>query len=928
MGEKSAGFNENLDSSKGIVGEGVRSRQDYCTFPIKRNSSKDSKSLSVTTMGIEEPVPEELPLNLPHNGARVLVNPRYKRRRMLAAVTLALVMVAAILIGVLVGRNHKKDAANSTNSNLEASAIGPETRAPSSNETDGNKTLYSDGENASEFRLYYESTVGPFDVKVPLYSPDNLSVYGSAQEAQEAFEVLAKFLININVQNNLQSGKNFASGSASPPEAQVPSFGDSSGGSAAGSAQNAAVMAPGNAGNVGDASSYQTNNQESGVDQADVAKSDGTYIYASYGDYLLVLLADKAEGTEEQLVLRLEMPKIDVQSNIFKQPIYYGDGVAMPAMKSGAGIDVGGNVSTSSSDTSGGISVNSSSATIPVLMSNDTTGSNPMPILPPVYWRPQPSIQSLLLSKNRLAIIVSGYNYRYLYSDAYPTCISDYLATQVRLYSTEDLETTGNLTLLGTQDFNGYFNQAYMVDDIAHIVTMSYVNAYNFLVGPISYWNAPFIGLTNDQYVASVKNASSQLIANFTQCLVEGLSATTGTFPIVSHLSLLSNATSNVRGLESVLFGDGYASSFIQITSFNMSEALTMPQNTSKDDLKLQVSVTIQFLPTSWGQVYSTPEMLVVAGQGSNWDPNTGSSTDTTYLFGFSLGGVVTMPVASGSVPGYILNEYSIDFVDGYFRVATTVRRWWPFVWISRPFAVDAVAETSTGATTTSTSSLTPAVKDTAMKFSSMPDGLPFYGFNVSTECPSVNVDCMYGQLEQICLKIKKAGCKEMFYPSDLCQNQFFDCLDNYQNSICPKPSDPCVSIDSWQACLALESRGCKNVALPESCPYGSASCTNALANNYSIPPVFNNWTICPNVDGECVTEASRLACLELEQQGCQQITFGDSCPYQLECAESSTVNYIFVLTASTKNSSELEVVGNVTMGKANEGRSFSKCQK
>ena len=53
-------------------------------------------------------------------------------------------------------------------------------------------------------------------------------------------------------------------------------------------------------------SSYGTNNQADGVDEADVVKSDGTHVYAAYGDSIVVW--DAATGTE---VSRTVVPTAD-----------------------------------------------------------------------------------------------------------------------------------------------------------------------------------------------------------------------------------------------------------------------------------------------------------------------------------------------------------------------------------------------------------------------------------------------------------------------------------------------------------------------------------------------------------------------------------------------------------------------------------------
>ena len=81
------------------------------------------------------------------------------------------------------------------------------------------------------------------------------------------------------------------------------------------------------------------------------------------------------------------------------------------------------------------------------------------------------------------------------------------------------------------------------------------------------------------------------------------------------------------------------------------------------------------FTPSSWGYTYSTPDMLIFAARGSDWVPSMNAYTDTTYLLGFALDQATasSKPAAVGSVPGYTLNQFSLDIFDGYLRVATTI---------------------------------------------------------------------------------------------------------------------------------------------------------------------------------------------------------------------------------------------------------------
>ena len=76
------------------------------------------------------------------------------------------------------------------------------------------------------------------------------------------------------------------------------------------------------------------------------------------------------------------------------------------------------------------------------------------------------------------------------------------------------------------------------------------------------------------------------------------------------------------------------------------------------------------------GQVYSSQSSLYVASQHWWWWPVDGLD-DHTYLHKFDLSDPTdAVYVASGGIDGFIVDQFSMDESDGYFRVATTARRW------------------------------------------------------------------------------------------------------------------------------------------------------------------------------------------------------------------------------------------------------------
>lgn len=80
----------------------------------------------------------------------------------------------------------------------------------------------------------------------------------------------------------------------------------------------------------------------------------------------------------------------------------------------------------------------------------------------------------------------------------------------------------------------------------------------------------------------------------------------------------------------------------------------------------------------SSGQVYASARYLYVAAWHYAWDgKETSTPVYSTELYRFSLDSVQISEAGKGSVPGSIINQFSMDEYDGYFRIATTTGDTW-----------------------------------------------------------------------------------------------------------------------------------------------------------------------------------------------------------------------------------------------------------
>ncbi len=80
----------------------------------------------------------------------------------------------------------------------------------------------------------------------------------------------------------------------------------------------------------------------------------------------------------------------------------------------------------------------------------------------------------------------------------------------------------------------------------------------------------------------------------------------------------------------------------------------------------------------SSGQVYASAGYLYIAAWQVIWGGKENSyPTYNTEIYRFKLAGAALSEAGKGSVPGWIINQFSMDEHDGYFRIATTTGDSW-----------------------------------------------------------------------------------------------------------------------------------------------------------------------------------------------------------------------------------------------------------
>lgn len=365
--------------------------------------------------------------------------------------------------------------------------------------------------------------------------------------------------------------------------------------------------------------SYDTNNQVDGVDEADVVKSDGTNVYLAYGNELVVVSVDG------EILSRTKMPQVD-----YSFPVI---GYWSPdSLVQEADVDLA---------VTSAFSARSSSK--------------------PLYYSPTQNIRSMLWHEGRLAVIVEGYQY------SSSLIFLNGGMTAVLLY---DVNEDGTLTLVDKKTIRGLYRDARSIDNQAHIVTTSSINSSLFS-SYLRVWMFPQ-GISDEEYKKRAFALAKGLAPQFAKQLVAELLGSTHDGSVddyscsqIIRLSLMRNGVASDETPD-LTAGNGILNSYVQTTSFDMQSKFSLSE-----------SVSGAFLPTSWLNVYSSKDMLVYAAQG--WK-RTDDWKEYTYLLGFDVSSGVAQPTAIGEVPGYLLNQYSLDHYNGHLRAATTTSASWGIV--------------------------------------------------------------------------------------------------------------------------------------------------------------------------------------------------------------------------------------------------------
>jgi hypothetical protein len=388
--------------------------------------------------------------------------------------------------------------------------------------------------------------------------------------------------------------------------------------SMASSAGDSSAAPQGKASASGGETSYGTNNQVDGVDEADITKSDGTYIFVGYGDEIIVT---------------------DLQGNSVVN-------VTLPPPPN---------------------------ATIDTSADNGGLFKYQMP-----YYGQRPpekrTVLSLLLHKNIVTVIATYFSWQ---------CESALCGgvTNAFLYKFDPASKA--LTLMTQIDINGAYSTARSIGSFTHIATTASVDTWSF-AHAFSRCNPEFTNMTAKQYEAAAYKTANVTVAKHAKQIIKGLAWIQSTSKgaatnknackHVVQISSLTNQNSKItsqRGL-SLYNGQSILQNFIQLTSFDMAQG----------ELAGTYYTASGAFTNAYGpQMYATEDRLVLANNGYYYQASADGTSSTyseyTYLMTFDLTGAVATPISVGQVPGYLNNQYSMDYFNGTFRIATTNSQKW-----------------------------------------------------------------------------------------------------------------------------------------------------------------------------------------------------------------------------------------------------------
>lgn len=414
-----------------------------------------------------------------------------------------------------------------------------------------------------------------------------------------------------------------------------------------------------------DSSGYETNTQVEGVDEGDIVKSDGEYIYVAYRKELVV------HDLSGEVLDRQPLPQTNTEeifNSVKFDPYFYEEptkgipgndgGMPEPAIDpemgdegyGGSDMDTGKEPSTDATSDSDGYSD-----------SNPDIDDNQKP--EPGYETNE-TIVALLLHKtdNTHRLVVVSVGYRNNMSHSYSSLVNNY--TKTLLY---DVGQDGKLTLAGEHIMKGHYQASRKVDGSAFVVASANMRPY-LLTEHLSYYQ--FQAQSEEEYQTAAYQRASEIIPEWSDAIFKGLlgdangNVSQDDCKNIMQISTMRQGNENVDEEIDLTGGEGVLNAFVQIHSLDIDDGVDSIQQAGA------------FAPSDYVITYASEKKMILSGEGWH-EISPYQWRTTTYLMGFSIENGVPIPEAVGAVPGRIINQFAMDFHNDHLRVASTIDAMW-----------------------------------------------------------------------------------------------------------------------------------------------------------------------------------------------------------------------------------------------------------
>jgi hypothetical protein len=257
------------------------------------------------------------------------------------------------------------------------------------------------------------------------------------------------------------------------------------------------------------------------------------------------------------------------------------------------------------------------------------------------------SIQALLMNPegNKLIAIASDYS-----KHTWDSIVSDSLLTQVTVFGIEGT----SLTEISQTYIDGYHIDSYSVGNNIHVVTRTTLRA-SYAISDQTYRYMFDEELSSEEYIVAATLKAEEIIPDLVDKLIDFF---TEDGEIV--LSRLVGSPNSFNDYKSIT----------QVSSFDTSNV------GDEGGMEFYVSKSLVLQPGYSEYVYATDEWIWISDENSVWSLEKQDYVQQTMLLGFKLDGASSRFEVVGTVPGRLLNQFSIDFVKDngkeYIRTAIT----------------------------------------------------------------------------------------------------------------------------------------------------------------------------------------------------------------------------------------------------------------